>query len=42
VISNEHKEVGLFTASEAAVLRMPDGYKKSIATWYLQATSSMA
>jgi 8-oxo-dGTP pyrophosphatase MutT (NUDIX family) len=42
VVSNEHKEVGLFTASEAAVLRMPEGYKKSIAAWYLQATSSVA
>jgi 8-oxo-dGTP pyrophosphatase MutT (NUDIX family) len=42
VVSNEHKEVGLFTSSEAADLRMPDGYKKSIRTWYLQANSSVA
>jgi 8-oxo-dGTP pyrophosphatase MutT (NUDIX family) len=34
VISNEHKEVGLFTAGEAAALRMPDGYKRSVAAWY--------
>jgi len=34
VISNEHKEVGLFTASEATDLRMPGGYKKSVAAWY--------
>lgn len=34
VISHEHKDVGLFTEAEAAALTMPDGYKKSIATWY--------
>jgi 8-oxo-dGTP pyrophosphatase MutT (NUDIX family) len=34
VVSDEHKEVGLFTAHEAAALPMPDGYQKSIATWY--------
>lgn len=34
VVSHEHKEVGLFTEAEARALRMPDGYKKSIATWY--------
>ena len=34
VVSNEHKEVGLFTADQAADLRMPDGYKTSIAAWY--------
>ena len=34
VLSNEHKKVGLFTASETAALRMPKGYKKSIAAWY--------
>ena len=33
-VSYEHKEVGLFTAREAAELRMPDGYKASIASWY--------
>lgn len=37
VVSNEHKEVGLFTAHEAAALRMPDGYKKSVAAWYAAA-----
>jgi len=31
---NEHKDVGLFTEAEAGRLRMPDGYKRSIATWY--------
>jgi 8-oxo-dGTP pyrophosphatase MutT (NUDIX family) len=39
VVSNEHKEVGLFTAGEAAGLRMPEGYKKSIAAWYTQVGS---
>ncbi len=34
VVSDEHSEVGLFTPEEAAALRMPDGYKKSIATWF--------
>ena len=32
----QHQEAGLFTGREAADLRMPDGYKKSIATWYRQ------
>jgi 8-oxo-dGTP pyrophosphatase MutT (NUDIX family) len=36
VVSSEHKEVGLFTKTEAAALRMPDGYKKSIVAWYGQ------
>jgi 8-oxo-dGTP pyrophosphatase MutT (NUDIX family) len=36
VVSHEHKEVGLFTESEATVLRMPRGYLRSIATWYAQ------
>ena len=39
VLSSEHKEVGLFTARKAATLRMPDGYKRSIATWYSQTSS---
>ena len=39
VVSNEHKEVGLFTATEAAALRIPDGYKKSIAAWYAQTST---
>jgi 8-oxo-dGTP pyrophosphatase MutT (NUDIX family) len=36
VVSHEHKEVGLFTESEAAVLQIPAGYLRSIATWYAQ------
>ena len=39
VVSNEHKEVGLFTSDEVPTLRMPDGYKKSIAVWYAQTGS---
>ncbi|MFI0983607.1 NUDIX domain-containing protein [Streptomyces sp. NPDC021093] len=34
VVSHEHKQVGLFTADEVPELRMPDGYKQSIAAWY--------
>ena len=39
-ISPEHKELGLFTRAAAAGLRMPDGYKKSIAAWYRQLASA--
>jgi 8-oxo-dGTP pyrophosphatase MutT (NUDIX family) len=35
-LSQEHREAGLFTHAAAAELRMPDGYKKSIAAWYRQ------
>jgi 8-oxo-dGTP pyrophosphatase MutT (NUDIX family) len=42
MVSNEHKEVGLFTAAAAAALRMPDGYKKSIAAWYAQTSTTPA
>lgn len=34
VLSHEHKEVGLFSEDEVPSLVMPDGYKRSIATWY--------
>jgi 8-oxo-dGTP pyrophosphatase MutT (NUDIX family) len=34
VLSNEHKQVGLFSEDKLAGLRMPEGYKRSIATWY--------
>jgi ADP-ribose pyrophosphatase YjhB (NUDIX family) len=36
VVSHEHKEVGLFMETELAALRIPEGYTKSIATWYAQ------
>jgi 8-oxo-dGTP pyrophosphatase MutT (NUDIX family) len=34
VVSHEHKEIGLFGEQEVSALTMPDGYKRSIATWY--------
>jgi 8-oxo-dGTP pyrophosphatase MutT (NUDIX family) len=36
VASPEHTEVGVFTEMQASALRMPDGYRKSIAAWYAQ------
>jgi 8-oxo-dGTP pyrophosphatase MutT (NUDIX family) len=33
VVSNEHKQAGLFTAAEVPNLAMPDGYKRSITAW---------
>ena len=34
VLSHEHKEIGLFTEQEVDALNMPDGYKRSIASWF--------
>lgn len=34
VRSPEHREIGLFAEDEVTSLRMPEGYKRSIATWY--------
>ncbi|WP_459798894.1 NUDIX hydrolase [Herbidospora sp. RD11066] len=34
VLSHEHLEVGLFTEDEIPALRMPGGYKRSIADWW--------
>ncbi|MFI5778623.1 NUDIX domain-containing protein [Nocardia sp. NPDC051570] len=36
VLSHEHKEVGLFSEDQIAGLKMPDGYKRSIMTWFAQ------
>ncbi len=33
VLSDEHREIGLFSASEVAHLRMPEGYRRSITAW---------
>jgi 8-oxo-dGTP pyrophosphatase MutT (NUDIX family) len=33
VLSHEHRAIGLFRASEVAGLNLPDGYRRSIATW---------
>lgn len=34
VLSHEHKQFGLFSEDEVPTLPMPDGDKRSIATWY--------
>jgi hypothetical protein len=34
VLSHEHKEIGLFTEQEVGALNVPDGYKRSIASWF--------
>jgi 8-oxo-dGTP pyrophosphatase MutT (NUDIX family) len=34
VLSNEHKEIGFFALAEVAGLKMPDGYKRSVAEWF--------
>lgn len=39
VMSHEHKQLGLFTQEEVADLRMPGGYKNSIATWFAHVLS---
>jgi ADP-ribose pyrophosphatase YjhB (NUDIX family) len=42
VLSPEHKEVGLFSEDEVPGLNMPDGYKRSIATWYARLRADAA
>jgi len=39
MISNEHKRPGLFTHGEVPDLNMPDGYKRSIMTWFAHLTA---
>ncbi|QWF78229.1 hypothetical protein HUW46_01624 [Amycolatopsis sp. CA-230715] len=34
IVSHEHNDIGLFTEHEVADLSMPEGYKRSIATWF--------
>lgn len=34
VVSSEHKRAALFTPGQVPGLVMPDGYKRSIATWF--------
>ncbi|PYC69170.1 NUDIX hydrolase [Streptomyces tateyamensis] len=36
VLSNEHKEIGLFARGQVVDLVMPQGYKDSITRWYDQ------
>jgi len=33
-ISDEHKQAGLFTLAEVEGLRMPEGYRRSIRSWF--------
>jgi 8-oxo-dGTP pyrophosphatase MutT (NUDIX family) len=40
VLSHEHKEIELFTEAEVPKLNMPDGYRRSIATWFSQLSTS--
>jgi len=40
VVSSEHKEIGLFSETDVPALNMPDGYKRSIATWYTRLRES--
>ncbi|HEY2792897.1 MAG TPA: NUDIX hydrolase [Micromonosporaceae bacterium] len=42
VVSPEHDRFGLFTEEQVEALRMPDGYKHSIATWYARLRPSTA
>jgi ADP-ribose pyrophosphatase YjhB (NUDIX family) len=41
-LSHEHKEIGLFSENEVPTLAMPDGYKRSIATWYARLRDNAA
>ncbi|MEE2035773.1 NUDIX domain-containing protein [Nocardiopsis sp. CT-R113] len=34
VVSSEHKEAGLFSATEVHGLPMPEGYKRSVLAWF--------
>jgi mutator protein MutT len=34
MVSNEHKEAGLFTEAEVPALPMPEGYKRSVLDWF--------
>src|SRR5262249_10363277 len=42
VLSDEHRGVGLFTESEVLGLAMPEGYKRSIASWFSRLRSDGA
>jgi 8-oxo-dGTP pyrophosphatase MutT (NUDIX family) len=35
-LSDEHSDIGLFTENELASLNIPDGYRRSITTWFGQ------
>lgn len=36
VVSNEHKRAGLFAPGQVPELVMPEGYKQSVATWFVR------
>jgi 8-oxo-dGTP pyrophosphatase MutT (NUDIX family) len=38
VLSHEHKELGFFTPAEVASLHMPEGYRRSIQSWFTNLT----
>lgn len=38
VLSHEHKELGFFTLSDVDSLAMPDGYRRSIQSWFTHLT----
>lgn len=40
VLSHEHKEVGLFAEQDVPGLTMPEGYKRSIASWFARLRQS--
>ncbi|GAB3455839.1 NUDIX hydrolase [Actinophytocola sediminis] len=41
VLSHEHREIGLFGEDEVSSLSMPDGYRRSISTWYARLRRSV-
>ncbi|MFC4010230.1 NUDIX domain-containing protein [Nonomuraea purpurea] len=41
VLSNEHKQVGMFSEHEVEGLTMPQGYKRSIADWFSRLRESV-
>jgi hypothetical protein len=36
VVSSEHSQAALFSPSDIPQLTMPDGYKRSVLTWFGQ------
>ncbi len=42
VVSDEHKQAGLFSLAEVPGLAMPDGYKASIAAWFARSPESVS
>lgn len=40
VISSEHRRAALVSPADVAALNMPDGYKRSVKTWFGMLASS--